>query len=78
MASTIDPALVKICDEIAVRGGPPRLAGVPSGVLCPVATAQPAVRASARLRGFQPAVDTLKSSEGTARRTRRSSDPGMT
>ena len=76
MVSTIDPALVKICDEIAARGGPPKLPGVPSGVLCPAAAAAPVVRASARLRGFQPEVDALKSSEGNGRRTRRSSDPG--
>jgi hypothetical protein len=73
MASTIDPALVKVCDEIAARGGPPRLPGVVSGVLVPVA-APPVVRASARLRGFQPEVDALKSSEGNGRRTRRSSE----
>lgn len=75
MVSTIDPALVKICDEIAARGGPPRLPGVPTGVLFPAAAA-PVVRASARLRGVQPEVDASKSSEGNARRTRRSSDPG--
>lgn len=73
MASTIDPALVKICDEIAGRGGPPRLPGVVSGVLVPV-VAPPAVRASARLRGFQPEIDAVKTSEGNARRSRRSSE----
>lgn len=73
MVSTIDPALVKICDEIAARGGPPRLPGVPSGVLVPT-VAPPAVRASARLRGFQPEVDALKNSDGGVRRTRRSNE----
>lgn len=73
MVSTIDPALVKICDEIAARGGPTKLPGVPSGVLVPAA-APATVRVSARLRGFQPEVDALKNSDGGARRTRRSSE----
>ena len=79
MASSIDPALVKICDEIAARGGPPRVAGVASGVLCPVAAsaAAPVVRESARLRGDQPDVDGSKNPEGSGKRTAKSSDPGM-
>lgn len=79
MVSQIDPTLVKVCNEIAAKGGPTQLPGVPRGVLVPV-VAPPAVRASARLRGFQPEVDALKTSEGSARRTRRSSEgllPGM-
>lgn len=74
MVSQMDPALVKACNEIAARGGPTRLPGASTGVLIPV-IAPPAVRASARLRGFQPDGDALKTSDpGVARRIRRSSE----
>jgi hypothetical protein len=74
MLSQMDPGLVAFCESIVAQGGPTQVPGAAPGAVNQV-LALPVLRASARLRGFQPQSEVIKASEcGGARRSRRSSE----
>ncbi|KAG6554152.1 hypothetical protein Mapa_004068 [Marchantia paleacea] len=78
MLAQLDPGLVIFCDAIASRGGPVRppvcvTEAPPSPVVAPPAFV---TRASARLRGFQPAVAVDVTKPFESRKSKRNSDGG--